>query len=69
LSQDISWFDTINPNELSGKVANETFSVQGAIGEKVPTFIMTFAMCFFGFLIAYIRQLITIIIFQIEDGS
>ncbi|CAK64833.1 unnamed protein product (macronuclear) [Paramecium tetraurelia] len=54
LKQEIGWFDTINPNELNSKVANETFAVQGAIGEKVPTFIMTFSMSFFGFLIGYI---------------
>ncbi|CAD8206584.1 unnamed protein product [Paramecium octaurelia] len=54
LRQEIGWFDTINPNELNSKVANETFAVQGAIGEKVPTFIMTFSMTFFGFLIGYI---------------
>ncbi|KAM3147561.1 hypothetical protein pb186bvf_000368 [Paramecium bursaria] len=56
LKQEIGWFDTINPNELNSKVANETFAIQGAIGEKMPTFIMTFSMTFFGFLIGYIQQ-------------
>ena len=55
LSQEIGWFDTINPNELASKVANETFDIQGAIGEKVPTFIMTFSMTFFGFVIGFTR--------------
>lgn len=55
IHQEIGWFDTINPNTLSTKVANETFSIQGAIGEKVPTFIMTFSMTFFGFVIGYTR--------------
>ncbi|CAD8092756.1 unnamed protein product [Paramecium primaurelia] len=54
LKQEVGWFDTINPNELNSKVANESFAVQGAIGEKVPTFIMTFSMTFFGFLYGYI---------------
>ncbi|CAD8161006.1 unnamed protein product [Paramecium pentaurelia] len=54
LHQEVGWFDTINPNELNSKVANESFAVQGAIGEKVPTFIMTFSMTFFGFLYGYI---------------
>jgi len=54
IHQEIGWFDTINPNELASKVANETFAIQGAIGEKVPTFIMTLSMTFFGFLIGYI---------------
>jgi len=27
LSQEIGWFDTINPNELASKVANETFDI------------------------------------------
>ncbi|CAD8210772.1 unnamed protein product [Paramecium pentaurelia] len=52
--KEIGWFDTINPNELSNKVANETFLMQCAIGEKVPTFIMTLAETLFGFSIGYI---------------
>lgn len=54
LHQEVGWFDTINPNELNNKVANEAFAVQGAIGEKVPTFIMTFSLTFFGFLYGFI---------------
>lgn len=27
LRQEIGWFDTINPNELNSRVANETFAV------------------------------------------
>ena len=57
IHQEIGWFDTINPNTLSNKVANETFSIQGAIGEKVPTFVMTFSMTFFGFVIGYTRYI------------
>lgn len=40
---------------MATKVASETFAVQGAIGEKVPTFIMTFCMTIGGFVIAFIR--------------
>lgn len=27
LKQEIGWFDTINPNELSSRVANETHAI------------------------------------------
>jgi ATP-binding cassette subfamily B (MDR/TAP) protein 1 len=43
---------------LNNKVANEAFAVQGAIGEKVPTFIMTFSLTFFGFLYGFIWYII-----------
>lgn len=35
-------------------MATETFAVQGAIGEKVPTFIMTVSMLLGGFVVAFL---------------
>lgn len=55
LNQEIGWFDQQNPNELATKVATESFAVQGAIGEKVPTYIMIVFMCLGGFVIGYTR--------------
>lgn len=31
LRQEVGWFDSINPNELNTKVADETNAVEGAI--------------------------------------
>ncbi len=45
----------MNPNELATKVATESFAIQGAIGEKVPTYMMTIFMCLGGFVIGYTR--------------
>ncbi|CAD8071446.1 unnamed protein product [Paramecium primaurelia] len=53
LKQEVGWFDSINPNELNTKVADETFAVEGAIQEKAGTFIMTFATFICGFIIGY----------------
>jgi ATP-binding cassette subfamily B (MDR/TAP) protein 1 len=55
LEQEIGWFDQINPNELSSKVAQETSNVQQAICDKIPTFIMTIFMTIGGFAMGYAR--------------
>lgn len=49
----MGWFDSINPNELNTKVADETHAVEEAIQEKAGTFIMTFATFICGFIIGY----------------
>jgi len=54
LHQEIAFFDSINPNEISSKIAEECFQIQGGIGEKVSTFIYSIAMMISGFLIGYI---------------
>ena len=54
LSQEIAFFDSINPNEISSKIAEECFQIQGGIGEKVATFIYSIAMLLSGFVIGYI---------------
>eukprot|EP00828_Plagiopyla_frontata_P026451 TRINITY_DN3460_c0_g1_i5.p1 TRINITY_DN3460_c0_g1~~TRINITY_DN3460_c0_g1_i5.p1 ORF type:complete len:873 (+),score=144.61 TRINITY_DN3460_c0_g1_i5:314-2932(+) len=55
LKQDIAWFDTINPNELASKVADETFTVQGAIGEKVATYLQQVGLFLSGIIIGFIK--------------
>ena len=54
LSQEIAFFDSINPNEISSKIAEECFQIQGGIGEKVATFIYSISMLISGFIIGYI---------------
>jgi len=54
LSQEIAFFDSINPNEISSKIAEECFQIQGGIGEKVATFIYSISMLITGFVIGYI---------------
>ncbi|KAL4480240.1 hypothetical protein ABPG74_020756 [Tetrahymena malaccensis] len=41
IRQEIGWFDMQNPNELTSKISQDCFFIQGAIGEKVPTFLMS----------------------------
>jgi len=55
LSQEIAFFDSINPNELSTKIAEECFNIQGGIGEKVSTFVYSISMFVTGFIIGYIK--------------
>jgi len=55
LSQEIAFFDSINPNELSTKIAEECFNIQGGIGEKVSTFLYSLSMFVSGFVIGYIK--------------
>lgn len=55
MKQDVSWYDTNNPNSLAAKIAQDTHAISGAIGEKVPTFIQTMSTFFGGFAIAIIR--------------
>ena len=55
LQQDIAFYDSINPNELSTKISEECFNIQQGIGEKVPTFCYSLAMLASGLIIGYIR--------------
>jgi len=55
ICQEIGFFDAINPNELSSKIANECFAIQGGIGEKVVTFTFAFSMMVSGFLIGFLK--------------
>ena len=53
LRQEIGYFDKINPNELSTKVANDCQMIWQGIGEKVQTFIFNFVMIITGFTIGF----------------
>ena len=55
LSQEIAFFDSINPNEFSTKIAEECFNIQQGIGDKVPIFIYCVAMFVTGFTIGYVK--------------
>ena len=55
LRQDISWYDKTNLSELSTKVANDTFAIQGALGEKIGTFIYTIALTIGSFVVAFLE--------------
>ena len=43
LHQDIAWYDSKNPNELSTKVGMQIRAVQDATGERFPLFIIQFS--------------------------
>ncbi|EGR27069.1 hypothetical protein IMG5_202500 [Ichthyophthirius multifiliis] len=55
MRQEVGWFDMNNPNQLATKIAQEITAVQGAIGEKIGTFIMTITMTLGGFVVGYSR--------------
>ena len=55
LQQDIAFYDSINPNELSSKISEECFNIQQGIGEKVPTFCYCIAMLIAGLVIGLIK--------------
>ncbi len=55
LQQEIAFYDSINPNELSTKISEECFNIQQGIGEKVSTFCYGLAMLIAGLVIGYIK--------------
>ena len=55
LTQEIAFFDSINPNELATKIAEECFNIQQGIGDKVPSFVYCLFMLLVGFAIGYIK--------------
>ncbi|EAR92380.2 ABC transporter family protein (macronuclear) [Tetrahymena thermophila SB210] len=55
IQQDISYFDSINSNELSSKVALDCFKIQQAIGEKLCMYIYTLSMLAGSLIISFIR--------------
>lgn len=55
LRQESSWFDTINPSELSARLSKESNAMQRALGEKMGTIILAFAMCVAGLAFAFTR--------------
>lgn len=55
LSQESAWFDTINPSELSARLSKEVAAMQKALGEKMGTIILAFAMTIAGLTFAFTR--------------
>jgi len=55
LSQDIAWFDSINVTELSSRLSKECQAIQRALGEKMGTIQLSFAMTISGLFFAFFR--------------
>jgi ATP-binding cassette, subfamily B (MDR/TAP), member 1 len=55
LRQESAWFDTINPSELSARLSKESAAMQRALGEKMGTIILAFAMCVAGLTFAFTK--------------
>ena len=55
LQQDIAFYDTINPNEISAKISDECFNIQQGIGEKVPAFLYSIALLISGLIIGFVK--------------
>ncbi|CDW86367.1 abc transporter [Stylonychia lemnae] len=55
LQQDISWFDQISVTELSARLTKECQAIQIALGEKMGTIQLAFAMCLSGLFLAFFR--------------
>ena len=53
LRQDISFYDSINPNELTTKIANDTTAIQSAIGEKISSLFYVISMCIAGYAVGF----------------
>ena len=55
LKQESSWFDTSNPSELSARLGKEILAIQKALGEKMSTIVVAFAMCVAGLTFAFTK--------------
>jgi len=55
LQQEIAFYDTINPNELSTKISEECFNIQQGVGEKVASFCHCIGLLVAGLIIGYIK--------------
>lgn len=55
LKQDSAWFDLTNPQELNSRIGKECQAMAKALGEKMGTIIMAFAMTISGMAFAFSR--------------
>jgi len=55
LQQEIAYYDSINPNEISTKLAEQCFNIQQGIGDKVPVFLYGVTQFIAGFIIGFIK--------------
>lgn len=53
LKQESAWFDEINPSELSSRLGKEVQAIQKALGEKMATILLAFAMTVAGLAFAF----------------
>lgn len=56
LRQEISWFDTSNPGELSSKIAENTVIIREGLGEKLGAGVQFAAMFLGGLIIALVNS-------------
>ena len=55
LQQEIAFYDEINPNELSTRIAEECFNIQEGIGSRVPTFCHCIGLLIAGLIVGFIK--------------
>ena len=55
LQQEIAFYDTINPNEMSTKISEECFNIQEGIGSRVPTFCHCIGMLVSGLVVGLVK--------------
>lgn len=56
LRQEVSWFDTSNPGELSSKIAENTVVIREGLGEKLGAGFQFAAMFLAGYVIAFVNS-------------
>ena len=54
LRQEISWFDTADPQQLPSRLSRECLAIQTASGEKFAQIVVSVSMSLAGFVIAFI---------------
>lgn len=55
LRQEIGWFDQVNPSEFTSKIAEECFTIQSGLGEKVSTLLNALSTVIAGFIVGFIK--------------
>jgi ATP-binding cassette subfamily B (MDR/TAP) protein 1 len=55
LKQESAWFDVNNPSELNARIGKECITMQKALGEKMGTILLAFAMTLAGLTFAFIK--------------
>jgi len=55
IKQEIAFFDSINPNELSTSIAQQCSDFQNGVGDKIATLVSSTATVISGFLVGYLK--------------
>jgi len=53
LAKDATWFDAHNPNEMAGKISQESDMIQKGIGEKIGEVGHTVIVLIIGYILAF----------------